>query len=137
MTMDYRTVQTICPYCGCGCGLCLEVLDGKVVGVLPSMSHPINQGALCIKGWNAHEFIHSEKRLTKPLLKKNGDFVEVDWEEALERTATELGRIRDQSGPDSLAVLTSAKCTNEENYLLMKLTRAILGTNNIDHCARL
>ena len=135
--MDYRTVLTICPYCGCGCGLCLEVLDGEVVGVLPGMSHPINEGALCIKGWNAHEFIHSDKRLTKPLLKKNGDFTEIGWDEALERTASELGRIRDKSGPDSLAVLTSAKCTNEENYLLMKLTRAVLGTNNIDHCARL
>ena len=135
--MDYKTVLTICPYCGCGCGLCLEVLDGEVVGVLPDMSHPINEGALCIKGWNAHEFIHSDKRLTTPLLKKNGDFAEIGWDDALERTVSELVRIRDQSGPDSLAVLTSAKCTNEENYLLMKLTRAVLGTNNIDHCARL
>lgn len=115
----------------------LEVLDDEVIGVLPSMSHPINEGALCIKGWSAHEFIASKKRLTKPLIKKNGDFSEVSWEEALEHTAAELKRIQDQSGPNSLAVLTSAKCTNEENYLLMKFTRAVLGTNNIDHCARL
>lgn len=115
----------------------LEVLDGKVIGVLPSMNHPINEGALCIKGWNAHEFISSEKRLTKPLLKRKGDFTEASWQEAIAHTAAELKRIRDQSGPDSLAVITSARCTNEENYLLMKFTRAVLGTNSIDHCARL
>jgi len=115
----------------------LEVLDGEVIGVLPSMSHPINEGSLCIKGWNAHEFISSENRLKKPLLKKKGDFSEVSWQEAIGHTAAELKRIHDQSGPDSLAVLTSAKCTNEENYLLMKFTRAVLGTISVDHCARL
>lgn len=115
----------------------LEVLDGEVVGVLPSMGHPINEGSLCIKGWNAHEFISNDKRLRKPLLKRNGDFSEVSWQEAIEHTAAELKRIRDQIGPDSLAVLTSAKCTNEENFLLMKLTRVVLGTNSVDHCARL
>lgn len=135
--MDYRTVLTICPYCGCGCGMYLEVLDGEVIGVLPGVSHPISQGALCIKGWNAHEFISSDKRLKKPLMKKNGSVSEVSWEEAINSTAKELKRVRDKYGPDSIAVLTSAKCTNEENYLLMKLTRAVLGTNNIDHCARL
>jgi len=135
--MDYRTVLTTCPYCGCGCGMYLEVLDGEVIGILPSVSHPVNQGALCIKGWNAHEFIASDKRLKKPLMKKNGGLSEVSWEEAIGYTAKELQRVRDQYGPDSIGVLTSAKCTNEENYLLMKLTRAVLGTNNIDHCARL
>jgi len=135
--MNYKTVLTTCPYCGCGCGMYLEVLDGEVIGVLPSVGHPINQGSLCIKGWSAHEFISSGKRLTRPLMRRDGDLVEVSWDEALERTAAELKRIRDESGPDSLAVLTSAKCTNEENYLLMKFTRAVLGTNNIDHCARL
>ncbi len=115
----------------------LEVLDGEVIGVLPSMSHPINEGSLCIKGWNAHEFISSEKRLRKPLLKRKEDFTEVSWEEAIGYAATELKRVRDQYSPDSIGILTSAKCTNEENYLLMKLTRAVIGTNNIDHCARL
>ena len=135
--MDYRTVLTICPFCGCGCGMYLEVLDGEVIGVLPSMDHPINEGALCIKGWNAHEAISSEKRLKKPLIKKMDEFTEAGWDEAIKHTAAELGRIRDKHGADSLAVLTSAKCTNEENFLLMKFTRAVLGTNNIDHCARL
>jgi len=115
----------------------LEVMDGKVTGTLPSASHPVNEGALCIKGWNAHEPVHSEKRLTMPLIRKDGRLTEASWDEAIGKVAAELARIRDQYGPDSLAVLTSAKCTNEENYLLMKLTRAVLGTNNIDHCARL
>ena len=115
----------------------LEVLDGEVIGVLPNANNSINEGALCIKGWNSYEFVSSENRLKKPLLKKNGTLTEADWQEAIERTASELKRIRDQHGPDSIAVLTSAKCTNEENFLLMKLTRSVLGTNNIDHCARL
>lgn len=115
----------------------LEVIDGKVTGTLPSMSHPVSEGSLCIKGWNAHEPVHSHKRLTKPLIKKDGAFSEASWDEVIGKVSTELARIRIQYGPDSLAVLTSAKCTNEENYLLMKLTRAVLGTNNIDHCARL
>lgn len=135
--MNYKTVLTVCPYCGCGCGIYLEVLDSEVVGVLPNVSSPVNEGSLCIKGWNAHEFISNDKRLKKPLIKKNGEFTEVSWQEAIGYTAAELKRIRDQSGPNSLSVLTSARCTNEENYLVMKLTRAVLGTNNIDHCARL
>jgi len=135
--MDYKTVLTVCPHCGCGCGMYLEVMDGKVVGVLPSADHPVSEGALCIKGWNVHEFIHSEKRLKKPLVKKDGALKEATWDEAIGKVASELTRIRDQYGPDSIAVLTSAKCTNEENYLMMKLTRTVLGTNNIDHCARL
>lgn len=135
--MDYETVLTVCPYCGCGCGMYLEVMDGKVIGTLPSMSHPISEGSLCIKGWNAHEPIYSAKRLTKPLLRKDGVVSEVSWDDAINKVTSELTRIRDQYGPNSLAVLSSAKCTNEENYILMKLTRAVLGTNNIDHCARL
>jgi predicted molibdopterin-dependent oxidoreductase YjgC len=115
----------------------LEVMDGKVTGTLPSMNHPVSEGSLCIKGWNAHEPVHSEKRLAKPLIRKGDAFTEVGWDEAISKVASELARIRDQYGPNSLGVLTSAKCTNEENYLMMKLTRAVLGTNNIDHCARL
>ena len=115
----------------------LEIMDGKVTGTLPSMNHPISEGSLCIKGWNAHEPVHSPKRLTKPLVKKDGKLTEASWDEAIGKVASELTRIRDQHGPNSVAVLTSAKCTNEENYLMMKLTRAVIGTNNIDHCARL
>jgi len=135
--VNYETILTTCTYCGCGCGLFLEVLDGKVVGTLPQKDHAINQGGLCIKGWNAHEFIYDEGRLKKPLLRKNGSLEEVSWDEAFDTVATRLKKIRDENGPDSIAGLTSARCTNEENYLFQKWMRAVIGTNNVDHCARL
>ena len=135
--MEFKTVLTFCPYCGCGCGLLLEVLDGKLIGTLPSKTSPVNQGKLCIKGWTVHEFVTSPNRLAHPMVRKEGALSEASWDEALNLTARRLKEIKDQFGPDSIAVLTSAKCTNEENYLLQKFTRAALGTNNIDHCARL
>ena len=135
--MNYETIVTTCTYCGCGCGLLLEVLDGKVVGTLPQKDHVINEGGLCIKGWNAHQFIYDEGRLKKPLLRKNGVLGEVSWEEAFDQVATRLKKIRDENGQDSIAGLTSARCTNEENYLFQKWMRAVIGTNNVDHCARL
>ena len=135
--MKYQNVQTICPYCGCGCALNLELIDGEIVGVLPVNDHPVGQGALCIKGWNAHTFIQHEDRLKSPLIRENGSFREASWDEALELVADKLGSIKADHGSDSIGVLASAKCTNEENYLLQKFTRAVIGTNNIDHCARL
>jgi predicted molibdopterin-dependent oxidoreductase YjgC len=135
--MEYKNVLTTCPYCGTGCGLNLQVLDGQLAGVLPSKTHVISQGGLCIKGWNAHAFVYHEDRLTTPLIKKNGEFVAASWDEALALVAEKLSAIKAESGPDSIGVLSSAKCTNEENYLLQKFTRAVIGTNNVDHCARL
>ncbi len=135
--MEYKNVLTTCVYCGAGCGLYLEVLDGQVVGVLPAKGHPVGEGKLCIKGWNAHAFIHHQDRLTKPLVRRDGRFIEVGWDEALELVAKRLTAIKEKDGPDAIGVLSSAKATNEENYLLQKFTRAVLGTNNIDHCARL
>ncbi len=135
--MEFRTVLTTCPYCGCGCGLLLEVLDGKVIGTLPSKTSPVNEGRLCIKGWTVHEFIHSPSRLNKPLVREGNEMREVSWDEALDFSVRRLKEIKEEYGPDSIAILTSAKCTNEENYLLQKFTRAVIGTNNIDHCARL
>ncbi len=135
--MEFKTVLTTCPYCGCGCGLLLEVLDGKVIGTLPSKTSPVNEGKLCIKGWSVHEFIHHPARLTRPLVRRENELKEASWEEALDFTVRRLREIREKYGPESIGVLTSAKCTNEENYLLQKFTRAVLGTNNIDHCARL
>jgi len=135
--MDYRTVLTTCTYCGCGCGLYLEVLEGRVVGTIPCKTSPLNEGKLCVKGWNNHEFVHSPKRLTGPLMRKNGALAPVSWDEALDFTATRLREIKDANGSDSLAFLTSARVTNEENYLVQKFARAAVGTNNVDHCARL
>ena len=135
--IEYKNVLTTCPYCGTGCALQLQVLDGNLVGVLPAKNHAISQGGLCIKGWNAHDFVNHKDRLHTPLIRKNGIFVEASWDEALTLVAEKLGTVKAEAGPDSVAVLTSAKCTNEENYLLSKFTRAVIGTNNIDHCARL
>jgi len=135
--MEYRNVLTTCIYCGTGCGLYLEVLDGRVVGTLPAKGHPVSEGKLCIKGWNAHAFIHHQDRLTKPLIKRDGRFIEVGWDEALDLVVERLTAIKEKDGPDAIGVLSSAKATDEENYLLQKFTRAVLGTNNIDHCARL
>ena len=135
--MQYDTVLTTCSYCGCGCNLYLEVLDGQIIGTIPSKTSPVNRGKLCIKGWNIHEFIQSPKRLTKPLLRKNGGLEEASWDEALDYTTSRLKEIKKSSGGDSIAFLASAKATNEENYLIQKFARAAIGTNNVDHCARL
>jgi predicted molibdopterin-dependent oxidoreductase YjgC len=97
----------------------------------------VNEGKLCVKGWNIHEFVHSPKRLTRPLLRQNGILAEVSWDEALDFTARRLREIKEAHGSDSLAFLASAKITNEENYLIQKFARAAVGTNNVDHCARL
>ncbi len=135
--MNYKNVLTTCPFCGVGCGLYLQVLDGKVVGVLPDKSHPLSQGSLCVKGWNAHSFIYHKDRLTAPLIRKDGKLVQAGWDEAIDLVARRLSEIKSRHGPDSIAFLSSAKATNEENYLLQKFARAVIGTNNVDHCARL
>jgi predicted molibdopterin-dependent oxidoreductase YjgC len=129
-------VRTTCSYCGVGCQLDLHVADGRVVKVTGADVAP-NHGSLCVKGRFGFHFIHDPERLTTPLVRDNGQLREATWDEALDRVARRLGEIREQHGPDSLGVLTSARVTNEENYLMNKFTRAVLKTNNIDHCARL
>ena len=135
--MEYNNVLTTCVYCGCGCGIYLEVLDGRITGVWPAKTHPVSQGKLCIKGWNVADFVYHPDRLKTPLIRKDGELVEATWDEALSFVAERMSTIKAESGPDSLAFLSSAKCTNEENYLMQKFARAVIGTNNVDHCARL
>ena len=135
--MEYKNVLTTCVYCGSGCTLFLQVLDGEIVGVLPDKTHPISQGRLCIKGWNAEGFVQHSDRLTTPLIRRDGKLQKATWEEALAYVGDKLAAIRDESGPDSIGFFSSAKCTNEENYLFQKFARAVIGTNNVDHCARL
>jgi len=132
---DYqmKKVTTTCTYCGVGCQFDLNVKDGKVVKVTSNPHAPANGMALCVKGRYGYEFIHHKDRLTKPLIKKEGAFVEASWDEALNLVATKLG----QHKGDAFAFLASAKATNEENYTMMKFTRAVMGTNSVDHCARL
>ncbi len=130
-------VQTTCTYCGCGCQLDLNVMDNRVVGVTTDVDIKPNQGSLCVKGRFGYEFIEDESRLKKPLIKENGVLREASWEEALDTVAEKFKSIRDTHGPDSIGGLASAKVTNEENYLFQKFMRAVIGTNNVDHCARL
>jgi len=127
------TVDTTCPFCGCGCSICLEVKDNQVVRVIPGKADTVNHGTLCVRGSYGCDFIHSRDRLTKPLVKVNDSFEEASWEQALERVATEFKRIKNKCGSNSLAVLGSSKCTNEENYLLQRFARCVLGTNSIDN----
>ena len=135
--MDYRNVLTTCTYCGCGCTFYLEVLDGHLVNTIPCKTSTLNEGKLCVKGWSVHEFVESPNRLTQPLLRKDGKLTPVSWDEALDFTVKRLKEIKEANGPDSIAFLASAKVTNEENYLIQKFARAAVGTNNVDHCARL
>ena len=141
-------VQTVCSYCGVGCQLVLEVKDNKIVKVESAWDGPANHGWTCVKGRFGHDYVHHPDRLTQPRVRKylidgtprerdRGEWVEVDWETALDITSRKLREARDIHGPDSVGILTSAKCTNEENYLMNKFARQVIGTNNIDHCARL
>lgn len=132
-----RHVLTTCPYCGCGCGVYLCEENGLVTGAMPSRNHPVSRNNLCVKGWHLHDFIHHPSRLTEPLMRKNGVLVPVSWDEALDFTAGELARIAKETANRGIGLLSSAKCTNEENFLFQKLARAVLKTNNVDHCARL
>lgn len=129
-----REVKTTCPYCGVGCQMYLGVKDEQVINIRGDRENDVNNGRLCIKGrFGIVEFINHPERLTNPLVRQNGEFAEATWDEALDKVAAKLGHYK----PEEVAVISSAKCTNEENYIVQKLTRAVIGTNNVDHCARL
>jgi len=132
-----KRTLTVCPYCGTGCMLYLVSDGGRLIGVEPSATHPVSRGSLCVKGWNAHGFVHHPDRLTTPLVRRNGALQPASWDEALGLVADRLQGTQERYGRDAVMFASSAKATNEENYLLMKLARAVFGTNNIDHCARL
>jgi formate dehydrogenase alpha subunit len=134
---EFEKVTTVCPYCGCGCLMELSVCDGRVVKVGGLPYGEGARGLLCVKGRFGFDFLSSEGRLRGPLIRREGELVPASWEEALELVAGRLGEIKARFGPDAIGGLASAKCTNEENYLMQKLVRAVIGTNNIDHCARL
>ncbi len=134
----FRTT-TICSYCGVGCNFNL-IVDSKtntIAYVDSNSDNEVNGLALCVKGRFGWDFVDHPDRINTPLIKRDGEFVEVSWEEAFDLIENKLKTIQEESGPDSLAFLASAKCTNEENYLMQKFARAAIGTNNVDHCARL
>ena len=143
-------IKTVCPYCGVGCSLYLGTRDNNIVSVRGDPEGPANKGSLCVKGRWGYDFIAHPDRLTTPLIRITGTprgashngqvhdiFREANWDEALELVSKRLLDIKQTRGPNSLAVLSSAKCTNEDNFVMQKFARSVLGTNNIDHCARL
>ena len=132
-----RIVTTTCPYCGVGCALNLHIKDDFIYRVTSPFDSPTNRGNLCVKGRFGYDYVHSKDRLMQPLMRKNGELVPATWDEAMGHVAERLLEIRDTYGPESIGFLVSAKCTNEENYLMQKVARGLIGTNNVDHCARL
>lgn len=129
-------IRTTCGYCGVGCQFDLNVLDGRVVGVTTTAENPVNGKWLCVKGRFGYEFINHPDRLTTPLVRRNGRLEPATWDEALRYVASKLTEIKSADGPDAIGFMSSSRCTNEENYLLEKLARAVIGTNNVDQCAR-
>lgn len=133
MGLPDRTVTTTCPYCGVGCQLTLEIKNERIARVEPDPKGPANKGQACVKGKFGMDFVTDPARLTTPLIKKDGRFVEASWEEAIALIAGKLGGYKG----DAFAAISSARCTNEDNYVFQKFTRAVMQTNTIDHCARL
>ena len=134
---EFQKIPTICSYCGVGCTLVLNVKDGEIVRVTSDREGGVNKGNTCVKGRFGFDYVHHPDRLKEPLIWEEGNFCPASWDEALDKVAKGLAKVKAEHGPDAIGILASAKCTNEENYLLQKLARAALGTNNIDHCARL
>lgn len=144
-----KKIMTTCAYCGVGCNLDLNIKNGKLHNVTSNPNAPVNGMHLCVKGRYGFDYVNHSDRLTQPLVRKwvleggkrpsdsRGEWVPVSWEQALDIVVKKFSEIIDESGPDSLGVFSSAKCSNEENYLMQKFTRQILGSHNIDHCARL
>jgi formate dehydrogenase major subunit len=130
-----RRTKTVCTYCGVGCSFDIWTKDRHILKVAPSEG-PANAISTCVKGKFAWDFVNSADRLTRPLIREAGKFRQASWEEALELVARRFAEIKTRSGPDSLAFISSSKCTNEESYLMQKLARAVVGTNNMDNCSR-
>jgi predicted molibdopterin-dependent oxidoreductase YjgC len=137
MIKPERVVRTVCPYCGVGCSLFLHIKDDRIVRVSGDFEGAANRGNLCVKGRFGTDFVHAPDRLRAPLVRREGKLRAAAWDEAIDEVVQRMAAILRAHGPDSIAFLTSAKCTNEENYLLQKIARGVVGTNHIDHCARL
>lgn len=133
---EVERTKTTCPYCAVGCQLNLLTKNGRVVGAEPYWRSEPNNGMLCVKGRFAYNFINHPDRLRTPLIKRNGVFEEATWEEALSLITEKLTEIKEKHGPDSIGGFSCARATNEDNYIFQKFMRAAIGTNNVDHCAR-
>jgi predicted molibdopterin-dependent oxidoreductase YjgC len=133
---ERQVVRTTCPYCGVGCQIDLHVKNGKIIKAMGARAIP-NEGRLCVKGRFGMGFVSHPERLTTPLIKKNGQLQEASWDEALDLVAAKFKEVKEKHGPKKMGGWCSARITNEENYLFQKFMRAAVGTNNVDHCARL
>ncbi len=129
-------VRTICTYCGVGCNLEVNVKNGEILSIQAPYDAAVNGGHTCLKGRYAFKFYKHPERLRHPMIRKNGVLEKVSWEEAYEYIAKKLTEIKSKYGPDAIGGISSARCTNEENYLMQKFIRVVIGTNNIDGCAR-
>ena len=136
-TYDWQKTRTTCVYCGVGCQLDLFTKDNEIVKVTSEIGVVPNEGNLCVKGRFGFDFVNHPDRLTDPLVRRNGQLEKATWDEALGFVADRLTEIKEQHGPDAIGGLSSAKTTDEENYVMQKFVRAVIGTNNVDHCARL
>jgi formate dehydrogenase major subunit len=128
--------RTTCPYCGVGCEMLVGTRDGRISEVRPALDAPVNRGHLCVKGRAAHGFTSSPERVTRPLIRDDGTWRPASWDEAIRAAADGFRRVIERAGPNAVAILGSARATNEENYLVQKLARIVFGTNNVDCCAR-
>jgi len=133
---EITKVRTTCPYCGVGCQLYLHAKGGQIVKVTGVEDGSPNRGRLCVKGRFGYDFIYSQDRLTTPLIREKGTFREASWDEALDLVATRFQQIIAESGPDAIGGVSCARSINEDSYQMQKFFRAVIGTNNIDHCAR-
>ncbi len=133
---NLKKIRSTCSYCGVGCQIDFYVKDNEIIEAFPADISP-NKGMLCVKGKFGYKFVDHPDRLTKPLVRKEGVLVEVTYEEAYEYISKKMNEIKESYGSDAFAGLSSARCTNEDNFMFQKLFRGVLGTNNIDHCARL
>ena len=131
-----ETTRTVCTYCGVGCNLEVSTVDNEILSIQAPYDAEVNHGHTCLKGRYAFQFYDHEDRLRSPLIKKDGEFVEVSWDEAYDYIADKLTDYKNNYGADYIAGISSSRCTNEENYLMQKFIRAVIGTNNIDGCAR-
>jgi len=131
-----QEVNTICSFCGTGCGLTLQVEEGKISKVRGHKENPSSHGETCVKGALGWGYVYSDRRIKEPLLRKNGELVPVSWDEALDVIAERFHSIKEKHGPDAFGSFSSSRSTNELNFLAQKFMRTVIGTNNIDSCNR-
>jgi predicted molibdopterin-dependent oxidoreductase YjgC len=134
--VDTRQASTICGFCGVGCGLAITVEDGVITKVTGDKNNPSSKGEACIKGREGWRHVYSDRRLTRPLIRKDGELVPASWDEALDLVAGRMMQIKDEHGPGAFGLFSSSRSTNELNYLAGRFIRQVLGNSNIDSCNR-